>query len=213
MGRHSTSRARTSRTPRRCGTRSHGPRATRSDSPHEPLGHPHPRHLPRDRIPAPDDESAEAASDVAAIAQSNAGDDDHALKKHWLAILVLFLIATAWGMTFTLIKSILTQIAPEPFIFWRFTIAGLALLIFARRIERDAIWPGMILGLLVFTGYWCQTRALLTISPSRSALLTGVYVVMVPFADRLLYHARIASVAWIGSMLAVIGTAMLIGGV
>jgi len=135
------------------------------------------------------------------------------LKKHWLAILVLFLIATAWGMTFTLIKSILTQIAPEPFIFWRFTIAGLALLIFARRIERDAIWPGMILGLLVFTGYWCQTRALLTISPSRSALLTGVYVVMVPFADRLLYHARIASVAWIGSMLAVIGTAMLIGGV
>lgn len=135
------------------------------------------------------------------------------MKKHWLAILVLFLVATAWGMTFTLIKSILANIAPEPFIFWRFTIAGLLLLAIARRIDRSALWPGIVLGFLVFTGYWCQTRGLLSISPSRSALLTGVYVVMVPFADRLLYRARIAPVAWIGSFLAVIGTAMLIGGV
>lgn len=135
------------------------------------------------------------------------------MKKHWLAILVLFLVATAWGMTFTLIKSVLASIAPEPFIFWRFTIAGLILLAVARRIDRAAIWPGVILGFLVFTGYWCQTRGLLTISPSRSALLTGVYVVMVPFADRVLYRARIAPAAWIGSCLAVIGTAMLIGGI
>lgn len=135
------------------------------------------------------------------------------MKKHWLAVLVLFLVATAWGMTFTLIKSILTQIAPEPFIFWRFTIAGLVLLAMARRIDRAALWPGAILGFLVFSGYWCQTRGLLTISPSRSALLTGVYVVLVPFADRLLYRARIAPAAWAGSILAVIGTAMLIGGV
>ena len=135
------------------------------------------------------------------------------MKKHGLAIVVLFLGATAWGVTITMIKSILVQIAPEPFIFWRFTSAGLVLLVFARQIDRAALWPGVVLGFLVFTGYWCQTRGLMTISPSRSALLTGIYVVMVPFADRLLYRARIAPPAWIGSFLAVIGTATLIGGV
>jgi drug/metabolite transporter (DMT)-like permease len=137
------------------------------------------------------------------------------LKKHTLAIVALFLVATAWGTTFTLIKSILSRIAPEPFIFWRFTIAGIVLLAFAaaaRRLDRASIRPGFILGFLVFTGYWCQTRGLITISPSRSALLTGIYVVMVPFADRVLYRARIAPAAWVGSVLALIGTAMLIGG-
>ncbi len=137
------------------------------------------------------------------------------MKKHWIAIVILFLVATAWGATFTLIKSILAQIAPEPFIFWRFTIAGIVLMIGAiatRRLRRQSLWPGALLGFLVFAGYWAQTHGLLTISPSRSALLTGVYVVMVPFADRVLYRARIALSAWIGSVLAVAGTSLLIGG-
>lgn len=138
------------------------------------------------------------------------------MNKHRLAIVVLFLVATAWGATFTLIKSVLQKIAPEPFIFWRFTIAGILLLIGAiatKRLRRTAVVPGALLGFLVFTGYWCQTRGLMVISPSRSALLTGVYVVMVPFADRALYRTRITKPAWTGSVLAVIGTAMLLGGV
>ena len=138
------------------------------------------------------------------------------MNRHRLAIVVLFLVAGAWGATFTLIKSILGRIAPEPFIFWRFIIAGVILLVPAaakRQLPRAAIRPGIILGFLVFTGYWCQTRGLLTISPSRSALLTGIYVVMVPFCDRILYRAEISVRAWGGSLLAVIGTAILIGGV
>jgi len=43
------------------------------------------------------------------------------------AVIALLLVATAWGATFTLIKDVLGRIAPEPFIFWRFTIAGLVL--------------------------------------------------------------------------------------
>ena len=138
------------------------------------------------------------------------------MKRHWLAIAVLFVVATSWGATFTLIKHILASIAPEPFIFWRFTIAGMVLLfpaIALRAIPRSVLLPGVVLGALVFVGYWCQTRGLLSISPSRSALLTGTYVVMVPFCDRFLYRARIPTAAWIGSALAVIGTALLIGGI
>ena len=135
------------------------------------------------------------------------------MKTHWLALSVLFVVAGAWGATFTLIKSILQQMPPEAFICWRFIIAGVVLLAFARRVDRSALRPGAVLGLLVFTGYWCQTRGLMTISPSRCALLTGTYVVMVPFADWLLYRARIAAAAWFGSVLAVTGTATLLGGI
>ena len=137
------------------------------------------------------------------------------MKKHWIAILILFVDATVWGMTFTLIKQILTHIAPTPFIFWRFTIGGIVLLIpalMARRVPRNVLAPGTLLGILVFLGYWLQTRGLMLITPSRSALLTGLYVVMVPFCDRFLYRARIPPVAWIGAVLAVIGTGLLIGG-
>ena len=106
------------------------------------------------------------------------------------AVIALFLVATAWGATFTLIKDVLGRIAPEPFIFYRFTIAGLVLCAIAaarRRFARHVFVPGLILGMLIFVGYWAQTRGLMFITPSRSALLTGLYVVMVPFADRVLH--------------------------
>ncbi|MEA2336388.1 MAG: hypothetical protein QOE82_395, partial [Thermoanaerobaculia bacterium] len=138
------------------------------------------------------------------------------MKNHWLAVLVLFLVAGAWGATFTLVKSVLTRIAPEPFIVLRFTTAGIVLLVIAvasRKLPRSALRPGLILGALVFSGYWLQTRGLMLISPSRSAFLTGLYVVMVPFCDRLLFAKRINARAWIGSVLAAAGTALLIGGI
>lgn len=125
------------------------------------------------------------------------------------AVVALFLVATAWGATFTLIKDVLGRIAPEPFIFWRFTIAGIvlcAIAAFRRQLSRDVLLPGVILGMLVFVGYWAQTRGLMFITPSRSALLTGLYVVMVPF------FGRATARAWIASLLALVGTVLLIGG-
>jgi len=138
------------------------------------------------------------------------------VKHHWLAVFVLFLVASAWGATFTLVKNVLTRIPPEPFIVLRFTTAGIILLIIAitsRKLPRSALRPGLILGALVFSGYWLQTRGLMTITPSRSAFLTGLYVVMVPFCDRLLFAKRIAARAWLGCVLAAAGTTLLIGGV
>lgn len=137
------------------------------------------------------------------------------MTRRWLAVAALLATAASWGATFTLIKHVLGRIAPEPFIFWRFTVAGILLAGFAvhrRRLTRAMFVPGLTLGLLVFAGYWLQTRALLFISPSRSAFLTGLYVVMVPFADRVVYGTSVALRAWIGSVLAVVGTSILIGG-
>lgn len=137
------------------------------------------------------------------------------MRREWPAKVTIFLVASAWGSTFALIKDVLHAIAPEPFIALRFTIAGIVLVAIAsarRQLDRALVAPGVTLGALVFVGYWMQTHGLLFISPSRSALLTGLYVVMVPFADRLLRRRRVSAPAWIASGLAVIGTAELIGG-
>lgn len=132
------------------------------------------------------------------------------MSRRWLAVLALLATAGAWGATFTLVKNTIQAMSPEAFIFWRFLVAGVVLLAFVhRRVTRALVAPGLTLGALVFVAYWAQTRGLLTISPSRSAFLTGLYVVMVPFFDRV-ERRRIH--AWIAAVLAVVGTTILIGG-
>lgn len=130
------------------------------------------------------------------------------------AAAALLLTAAAWGATFTLIKDVLASIAPEPFVCLRFLLAGVALLAFAaarRTLARALLGPGLALGVLLFAGYELQTRGLLTVSPSRSAFLTGLYVVMVPFVDALVFRVRVDRRAWAGSLLAVIGMGTILG--
>jgi drug/metabolite transporter (DMT)-like permease len=133
------------------------------------------------------------------------------MTRRWLAVLALLATAAAWGASFTLVKNVVARMAPEPFIFWRFTFAGVILLFLARRhLSRKLLVPGIVLGILVFVGYMAQTHGLRFISASRSAFLTGLYVVMVPFFQwRTVGRPRLN--VWIASVLAVIGTAVLIG--
>ena len=129
-------------------------------------------------------------------------------RRTWAA-LALLATATAWGATFTLVKNVIQQMSPEAFIFWRFLTAGLVLLAIAllrRSLTRVMLAPGVILGLLVFGAYWAQTRGLMTISPSRSAFLTGLYVVLVPFLQR-----KATWKAWLAAILALAGTVALVG--
>jgi drug/metabolite transporter (DMT)-like permease len=130
--------------------------------------------------------------------------------KRRIAALALLATAAAWGATFTLVKSVIGRMAPEAFIFWRFLTAAVILLAVAfarRRLSRALLTPGIVLGLLIFGAYWAQTRGLMSISPSRSAFLTGLYVVVVPFLQ-----GRVKRHAWIAAGLAVVGTIVLVGG-
>jgi drug/metabolite transporter (DMT)-like permease len=134
------------------------------------------------------------------------------VKRNWLAIFALLATASAWGATFVLVKKVIAQIAPEPFMFWRFLTAGLILTTIALvrgSLRRTMLLPGVALGAFVFAGYWAQTRGLLTISPSRSAFLTGLYVVLVPFFERASRKKHVYR--WVAAFLAVAGTTLLLG--
>src|SRR5207248_7783287 len=131
----------------------------------QPLGRARRRHRHHHHLCAGPAEPREATARVAEAAAAPRAGGDIDLKSHWLAIAALFFVASAWGATFTLIKSALARIAPEPFIVLRFLLAGAVLLILSlalRQLPRAAIAPGIILGLVLFGAYWGQTRGLLT---------------------------------------------------
>ncbi len=102
------------------------------------------------------------------------------LKAHLLLLAVVFV----WGATFALVKSALADISPLLFNLLRMLLASLCLgLLYHRhigRIDRPALISGAITGLCLATGYQFQTAGLRLTTPSKSAFITGLVVVIVP---------------------------------
>src|SRR5579883_1015411 len=100
------------------------------------------------------------------------------------ARLLLLLMAFFWGATFVLVKNALRQVSPLLFNSVRMAIATIALVaIFHRKlrgISRSAVMGGMLLGVFLWLGYAFQTSGLRLTTPSKSAFLTGLSVVLVP---------------------------------
>jgi drug/metabolite transporter (DMT)-like permease len=98
-------------------------------------------------------------------------------------LLMLFVVAI-WGSTFVLIKSALTDATPAAFNLVRMTLAFAVLAVVYhrsfRRIRRSQIAAGAIVGLCLAIGYQFQTTGLALTTPSKSAFITGLVVVLVP---------------------------------
>ncbi len=114
-----------------------------------------------------------------------------------LARLALFGATVIWGTSFTVVQRALADVQIFHFLAYRFSLATLLLLpvALARRAggalepgpraggagpAKELLTQGAILGLLLFAGFALQTSGLLWTTPSRSAFLTGLAVVLVP---------------------------------
>lgn len=135
---------------------------------------------------------------------------------HSLAIVALLVASCCWGATFVLVKDSLQRMPAEYLMAARFLLGG-ALLVaiagFRRKLTLATLRPGILLGLLLGIGFWLQTRGLVSIAPSRSALLTGFSIVFVPFFDRLFYRVPVKTNAIAATLLALAGLFFLVGGV
>lgn len=98
-------------------------------------------------------------------------------------LLMLFTVAV-WGTTFVLIKDALADATPLAFNLVRMTLAFLVLSIAYRRhwreVSRGQLVAGAIVGFFLATGYQFQTAGLVKTTPSKSAFITGLVVVLVP---------------------------------
>jgi drug/metabolite transporter (DMT)-like permease len=127
-----------------------------------------------------------------------------------LSLLVLTLL---WGTTFTLVKGALAIGSPGLFLAARFATAAAALgLVVLWRRDRvgEGFWRhGLLLGLAMLGGFVLQTLGLRLTTPARSAFITGLAVVVVPFVARFTLGRRVRWSAWGGVALAVAGLALL----
>jgi drug/metabolite transporter (DMT)-like permease len=112
------------------------------------------------------------------------------LQRRFAAEGALIVAALLFGVTFPLVHDALQDVTPFAYLLVRFAIAVVALAPFAFVVARShgedrrlLARVGAIAGLLLFAGYAFQTIGLQYTSPSTSAFITGLYVVITPFVE------------------------------
>jgi drug/metabolite transporter (DMT)-like permease len=98
-------------------------------------------------------------------------------------LLMLFVVAV-WGSTFVLIKGALADATPAAFNLARMSLAFALLAVVYHRswrgIHRGQLAAGAVVGFFLAAGYQFQTIGLVRTTPSKSAFITGLVVVLVP---------------------------------
>jgi drug/metabolite transporter (DMT)-like permease len=102
------------------------------------------------------------------------------------AELALLVVSLIWGATFVVVKEALRDSSTILFLALRFTLASVALAAVFRPLPsrfatvKPILAGGGLAGVLLFGAYTFQTMGLRYTTPSKSAFLTGLFVVMVP---------------------------------
>jgi len=122
---------------------------------------------------------------------------------------VLMSITFIWGATFVIIKSALNDISPFLFISVRFLFSTLIFLPFFPRIftslNKQVLWGGVLLGLLYFFGFSAQTVGLKYTTATKSAFITGTFVIYIPVFQILIEKRPLKKGAIIGIILTLTG--------
>lgn len=129
------------------------------------------------------------------------------------AELYLLSITLIWGSTFATSKYLLDSISPLFYIGIRFALATLIVAgLFSQRltsINKRTLQRGILLGLLLFTGFATQTIGLQYTSASKSAFITGMMVVFTPICQLLIEKRAPKTGNIIGIVLVTIGLYLL----
>ncbi len=126
-------------------------------------------------------------------------------RKGVIADLLLVLICLFWGMSFIMVKTAIAELDLYWFLFLRFTLATVILLvIFAGRLKRftfPSFRDGFILGSVLFSAFVLQTIGLKYTSASNAGFITGLHVILVPFILAVFFRKMPALTATVGAVI------------
>lgn len=134
------------------------------------------------------------------------------------AHLILFFVVAVWGSTFVLVKDALRDVTPLLFNTLRMALAFLCLAVLYRqewrKITRSGWRSGFLVGLALAIAYHFQTSGLKLTTPSKSAFITGLTLVLVPIVSAVPgIRADDAAAptwnAWLGVAIAFVGVAFM----
>ncbi|HEV2112673.1 MAG TPA: DMT family transporter [Terriglobales bacterium] len=131
------------------------------------------------------------------------------LKAH----ILLILVTLVWGATFVEIKDALRDISPLLFNAVRMALAAAVLAVIylphLKTIDKKVLRSGALVGVFLFLGYEFQTAGLRLTTPSKSAFLTSLSVVLVPVFLKIFWGRKTSAWTVIGVISAFIGLYLL----
>ncbi|MEO8657174.1 MAG: DMT family transporter [Bryobacteraceae bacterium] len=137
------------------------------------------------------------------------------MNRSWRAEVALGVVALLWGTTFVIMKDALREVSVLLFLALRFTLATVALAVYFRGRTSGVSNPrsewrgGVLSGLFLAAGYALQTFGLTLTTPSKSAFITGLYILLVPLLAALVYRRKPHISEWIAVVVGVSGVALL----
>lgn len=138
-----------------------------------------------------------------------------------LANLLLLFAGAVWGMGFVAQETAMEDMGPFLFTGLRFLLAGIVVLPFALREQRQAgtgfslriFWMLLPIGIMFFFALVLQQIGLLTTSVTNAGFLTALYVIFVPVILLIFLGEKPTVIIWPASMIALGGIYLLSGGV
>lgn len=105
--------------------------------------------------------------------------------KQTLAVLGLLTVTAIWGSTFILVKWTVAQMDVYYFLFLRFLAASIFMVVIFpgqfKKIDLATVKAALVLGALMCVAFIAQTEGLRFTTASNSAMITGLYMVFIPF--------------------------------
>jgi len=131
----------------------------------------------------------------------------------FLAPWALLAVAAIWGISFVWMKDILDQQDVFSFLFCRFIVASLIMVLVRPAIFKNLSWKlisrGSLAGVALGTGYIFQTLGLERTTPAITGFVTGLYVIFTPLIGLIVFREHITRIAWFYIVLATIGLGVL----
>lgn len=125
----------------------------------------------------------------------------------------LLTVSAMWGISFVWMKDILDQQDVYSFLFTRFLLASIAMIILRptvlRSLSKNILKKGTVTGFVLGAGYIFQTLGLDNTTPAITGFVTGLYVVFVPLLSAAILRERVSLQTWIYVALATIGLGFL----
>jgi len=134
-------------------------------------------------------------------------------RKMKIAPWALLAVAASWGMAFVVMKDPIEKQSVNSFLFTRFAVAVIAMLVLQpkvlKKFNREILIKGFIAGLFLGSGYIFQTLGLKIAGAAITGFVTGLYVVATPLIAWIVLRHRINLYTWGCVALATIGLGLL----
>jgi drug/metabolite transporter (DMT)-like permease len=125
---------------------------------------------------------------------------------------LLLAIVAVWGWTFVVVKDAVAVYGVLPFLAVRFAIGATAVGLFCvRRVKIRTLAAAAPIGLVLGGAFLLQTLGLDRSTATNTGLITGLFVVFTPLANRLLFRIRTSRLQWAAVGVSLLGLGLLTG--